>query len=78
MPFQLDSPMYYTYVLLSLKDGNWYTGAASEPPYRLFRWKASGVRFPRRGTGDLRERLREHREGEVVSTRFRRPLGLIY
>jgi len=22
--------MYYTYVLLSLKDGEWYTGAASD------------------------------------------------
>ena len=48
--------MYYTYVLLSAKDGKWYTGAAS----------------------DLRARLREHEQGEVTSTRFRRPLRLVY
>ncbi len=48
--------MYYTYVMLSSKDGEWYTGAAS----------------------DLKARLREHEQGEVTSTRFRRPLRLIY
>jgi putative endonuclease len=48
--------MYYTYVFLSLKDGEWYTGAAS----------------------DLEARLRDHAQGEVPSTRFRRPLRLIY
>ena len=48
--------MYYTYVLLSAKDGEWYTGAAS----------------------DLKARLREHEQGKVASTRFRRPLRLVY
>jgi len=48
--------MYYTYVLLSSKEGRWYTGAAS----------------------DLRVRLNEHETGRVASTRFRRPLRLIY
>jgi putative endonuclease len=48
--------MYYTYVLLSSKDREWYTGAAS----------------------DLRGRLREHEQGKAISTRFRRPLHLIY
>jgi putative endonuclease len=47
--------MYYTYVLLSLKGGAWYTGAAS----------------------DLKARLRDHEQGEVTSTRPRRPLRLI-
>ncbi len=56
MPFQLDSPVYYTYVLLSSTDGEWYTGA----------------------TSDLKARLLEHEHGEVTSTRFRRPLRLIY
>jgi putative endonuclease len=48
--------MYYTYVLLSSRDKEWYTGAAS----------------------DLKARLRQHERGEVTSTRFRRPLRLIY
>ncbi|MGD1156965.1 MAG: GIY-YIG nuclease family protein [Terriglobia bacterium] len=48
--------MYYTHVLLSSRDGEWYTGAAS----------------------DLKARLREHERGGVTSTRFRRPLRLIY
>jgi putative endonuclease len=48
--------MYYNYILLSLKDGEWYTGAAS----------------------DLKARLREHEQGQVVATRFRRPMRLIY
>jgi putative endonuclease len=56
VPFQLDSPMYYTYILQSSKDGEWYTGAAS----------------------DLKARLREHEQGSVSSTRFRRPLRLVY
>jgi putative endonuclease len=43
-------------VLLSLKKGEWYTGAAS----------------------DLKGRLTPHEQGEVTSTRFRRPLRLIY
>ncbi len=30
MPFQLDSPVHYTYVLYSEKDCEWYTGATSD------------------------------------------------
>ncbi len=56
VPFQLDSPMYYTYVLHSSRDGEWYTGASS----------------------DLKTRLEEHEHGKVPSTRFRRPLRLVY
>ena len=47
---------YYTYVLLSERDGNFYTGY----------------------TKDLIKRLEEHDKGEVVSTKARRPLKLIY
>jgi putative endonuclease len=47
---------YYTYVLLSERDGNFYTGY----------------------TKDLIKRLKEHDEGQVVSTKTRRPLKLIY
>jgi len=48
--------MYYTYVLLSQKDGRFYTGA----------------------TADLRKRIKDHNNGQVISTRLRRPLKLIY
>ena len=48
--------MYYTYVLLSKKDGNFYTGF----------------------TKDLKSRFEQHKSGEVVSTRKRGPLELIY
>ena len=48
--------MYYTYVLLSQKDGRFYTGS----------------------TGNLRKRIDEHNNGEVLSTKYRRPLRLIY
>ena len=47
---------YYTYVLLSKKDNNFYTGY----------------------TDDLRRRLKKHNSGQVESTKFRRPLELIY
>ena len=47
--------MYYTYVLHSSKDGEWYKGASS----------------------DLKARLKEHQQGKVRSTRFRRPLRLV-
>ena len=30
VPFQLNSPMFYTYVLHSARDGEWYTGATSD------------------------------------------------
>jgi putative endonuclease len=48
--------MYYTYVLLSNKDGNFYTGF----------------------TRDLKSRFEQHKRGEVDSTRYRRPLELVY
>lgn len=48
--------MYFTYVLLSEKDGNHYTGY----------------------TKDLKLRFDQHQNGEVKSTRNRRPLKLIY
>jgi len=48
--------MYFTYVLLSEKDGKHYTGY----------------------TKDLKLRFDQHQNGEVTSTRHRRPLKLIY
>ena len=48
--------MYYTYVLLSEKDGKHYTGY----------------------TQDLKLRFQQHQNGEVESTKHRRPLKLIY
>lgn len=47
---------YYTYVLHSLKDDNYYTGY----------------------TSNLKERLKQHNDGEVRSTQYRRPLELVY
>jgi len=47
---------YYTYVLLSGKDGNHYTGY----------------------TKDLKLRFELHKTGKVESTKYRRPLELIY
>ena len=46
----------YVYVLLSHKDGGWYTGY----------------------TVDLKNRFEQHRAGDTVSTRYRRPWSLIY
>ena len=48
--------MFYTYVLKSIKDGNFYIG-----------W-----------TNNLKDRLEEHNEGLVQSTKNRRPLKLAY
>jgi putative endonuclease len=48
--------MFYTYVIRSLKDGNLYTGFAS----------------------DLRKRLLKYNNGQVKSTKNRRPFKLIY
>ncbi len=48
--------MYFTYVIKSKKDNNWYTGY----------------------TKDLRNRIKEHNEGNVFSTKTRRPFELIY
>ncbi len=48
--------MFYTYVLISLKDKKFYTGY----------------------TADIENRLLIHNNGEVASTKNRRPLRLIY
>ena len=47
--------MYFVYVLMSLKDKQFYVGI----------------------TKDVKMRLKNHVEGEVISTRNRRPLKLI-
>lgn len=47
---------YYVYILLSEKDGKFYTGY----------------------TENLKLRLEQHNRGEVISTKYRRPLVLIY
>lgn len=47
---------YYVYVLLSEKDGLFYTGY----------------------TSNIKERLKNHNEGKVSSTKNRIPLNLIY
>jgi putative endonuclease len=47
---------YFTYVLLSLKDKQFYSGF----------------------TTDLDNRTRRHSDGEVPSTKYRRPLVLIF
>ena len=49
-------PMFYTYVLKSLRDDKLYIG-----------W-----------TNDLKSRLEEHNMGRVESTKYRRPLDLVY
>jgi len=48
--------MYYIYVLISEKDGEFYTGY----------------------TNNLQKRLAEHQSGEVLSTKSRLPVKLIY
>ncbi len=48
--------MFYTYVLLSKKDGKHYTGY----------------------TKDLKLRFEQHQNGEVDSTKYRRPFEIIY
>jgi len=35
VPFQLNSPMHYTYILYSEKDRGWYTGATSDLRARI-------------------------------------------
>ena len=47
---------YFTYVLFSFKDNNFYTGF----------------------TSDLKKRIKEHKAGEVYSTKNRLPVELIY
>jgi putative endonuclease len=57
VPLQIQlMPMNYVYLLLSEKDGRFYTGS----------------------TNELKRRLYEHNSGNVISTRNRRPLKLIY
>jgi putative endonuclease len=51
-----ETPMYYTYVLQSEKDGGFYTGF----------------------THDLKLRFEQHKNGQVESTRQRRPFILVY
>jgi putative endonuclease len=51
-----DAAYFYVYVLLSEKDGNFYTGY----------------------THDIEERLLNHNNGLVKSTKYRRPFHLIY
>jgi len=48
--------LYYTYVLLSIKDNKLYIGYSDS----------------------LQKRLIEHKNGEVLATRPRRPLRLVY
>lgn len=48
--------MYYTYVLISEKDGKKYVGY----------------------TKDLKLRFEQHKNGQVESTKHRRPLKLVY
>ena len=47
---------YYTYVLQSLKDHNFYYGF----------------------TNNLKSRIEQHNKGQVESTKYRRPLKLVY
>ena len=47
---------YYVYILLSKKDGKFYTGY----------------------TKDLQLRVDKHNNGEIISTKYRRPFQLIY
>jgi len=47
---------FYVYVLISEKDGNFYTGY----------------------TNNIKSRIHLHNNGEVMSTKNRRPLKLIY
>ncbi len=48
--------MFYVYVLLSVKDNNFYVGY----------------------TINLGSRINEHNKGDVLSTKNRRPLKLVY
>ena len=58
--------MYYTYILLSMKDNRYYTGTTNNLKKRF-------VPFPIIGTG-----FEEHNNGKVRSTASRRPFELIY
>ncbi len=86
MPFQLDSPVHYTYVLYSEKDCEWYTGATSDlcrSNLLTLRRLIAGSRLTTSAATfklerHLRARVREHAEGRVRSTEQRRPLLLAY
>ena len=56
LDFYLMENFYYSYVLLSEKDGKKYTGY----------------------TKNLKSRFEQHQNGEIESTKNRRPLKLIY
>ena len=65
---------YYVYVLLSDKDNMLYTGYTQDlklRPARLNDSENQNRRFYLTG-------LKQHQKGEVESTKFRRPLRLIY
>ena len=49
-------PFYYTYVLISEKDGKFYTGS----------------------TNNLTQRIKQHNDGLVFSTKSRLPIELVY
>ena len=66
--------MFYTYVLLSEKDGKHYTGYTQDlklRPVQLNDSKNQNRRFYLTG-------YKQHQNGEVESTKHRRPLKLIY
>ncbi|KKS52291.1 MAG: GIY-YIG catalytic domain protein [Candidatus Magasanikbacteria bacterium GW2011_GWD2_43_18] len=54
--YQTGGAMFYTYLLQSTKDNNFYIGS----------------------TTDLKRRFTEHNDGKVSSTKFRRPMKLVY
>jgi putative endonuclease len=52
----MEKKPYFVYVLLSEKDGRFYTGY----------------------TEDVERRVKDHNNGRVFSTKYRRPFSLIY
>ncbi len=56
--------MEYTYVLLSERDGWFYTGSTGD--------------LPRTSVRGLRAQFRDHNAGRVPSTAYRRPVKLRY
>ncbi len=56
--------MEYTYVLLSERDGRFYTGSTGD--------------LPRTSVRGLRAQFRDHTAGRVPSTAYRRPVKLRY
>ena len=70
--------MYYTYVMLISKGGEWYTGAASDLKARLREHEQGEVTSPRSANLRTRSLPGGCWNAERGSTRFRRPLRLIY